>query len=314
MGLLYVAVIYVVSNLPGFVFILVSLYKNYHYKFKFYFYKINWLIKESLPLLLFVTLAVLFQQIDILLLKYLKSEYEAGIYSAAMRLTLPLMIIPSAIINTVFPSMVRNIEVNEIKNYQMSKFIIKLLFFISFSITTFIGFKAREITIVIFGENYFNAYIPMLFLLIMQIFWFYNFFLINILTAYNKQRKIIAYAFVVLIPNIVFDVILIPEYSFNGAGLAKLISTALGTLLLFRVMMGEKLNYNFFNIKILFWTVASAGFLFLFSYLNLTFYIVLCIVTILFLTLKLRFFNDDEIMLILKLINKEKWSQKILKL
>ena len=312
--ILYVVVAYVISNLPGFLYIIYTLYKKYNYKFYFSFYKAQWLLKESFPLFVYVILAVLFQQMDIIILKSLDSGYAVGIYSAAMRLTLPLMIIPSAIVSTAFPTLVKNVGVDEEKNLSINKFLLKLLFFISFSLAIVISLKAEVIIGIIFGIGFVQAFLPMILLLLVQIFLFNNFFIINLLTAYNKQRKTIIYALVIVIINLVANLILIPLFSYNGAGYAKLISIFAGSIVLLFVIKQIKLNYNYFSLRILAWIVIIGALLFVLSYLNLVFYLVLSFLTIVYLTLKMKYFTTDELLLILKLINKENWSKKLLKI
>ena len=97
--LLYVVIAYVLSNIPGFIFILYKLYQKHSYRFRFTLVKWKWLITESAPLLAYVIIIVLFQQIDLLFLRNIDSAFSTGIYSAALRLTLPLMISGSESIN-----------------------------------------------------------------------------------------------------------------------------------------------------------------------------------------------------------------------
>lgn len=312
--LFYVVIAYVVSNIPGFIYIVFILYKKFNYRFHFSLFKARWLLKESLPLFIYVILAVLFQQMDVLILKNLDSEYAVGIYSVAMRLTLPLMIIPSAIVSTVFPTLVKNVGINEEKNLRISRFLLKLLFFISFLLAVVVSLKAEEIIGIIFGTTYLDAFLPMILLLVVQIFLFNNFFTINVLTAYNKQRKLIAYAAVIVVVNLISNIILIPSFSFNGAGYAKLISIIAGSIVLLFVIKKIKLNYNFFNLRIFFWVIIISALLFVLSYLNLILYIALSLLLIGYLTLKIKYFTDDELIMILKILNKEIWSEKLLKI
>lgn len=311
-GLLYVVISYVICNIPGFTYLVITLYRKYNFKFHFSLYKAKWLLKESLPLFVYVILAVLFHQLDVIVLKILGSEYDVGIYSAAMRLTLPLMIIPSALISTVFPTLVKNVGVDERKNMNIIKFLLKLLFFISFLLTISIAFKAEEVVTIIFGNKYLQSSLPVMLLLIVQIFLFNNFSILNFLTVYKKQRNVIVYSITIVIVNFIANITLIPSFSYTGAAVAKLISIILGSLILFIVIKRIKLNFDFFSINILFWIITVFIILFILSNLSLVLYIITSLVLIAYITWKLKYFNNEELLMILKIIDKDKWSKRLL--
>ncbi len=89
-GLEYLVIVYVAANIPGFILLIIFLSKKYRYRFSFSFKHGYWLVKESIPLFGTVILTTAFQQLDVLLLRSLDSEYSVGLYSAALRLTVPL--------------------------------------------------------------------------------------------------------------------------------------------------------------------------------------------------------------------------------
>jgi len=314
LGIYFVVWAYVLSNIPGFCYLVFILYKKYNYKFRFTFYRTSWFIRESLPLFVYVSLAVLIQQIDVLLLKNLDSEYSVGIYSAAMRLTLPLMIIPSAIVSTIFPTLVRNVGSEDSRSNFLNSLIFKILFLISFVFAVIVGFKTNDFIAIIFGNEFKETSIPLILLLITQVFLFSNFFTINLLTIYSKQKNSMLYALIVLIVNFILNLLLIPIYSFNGAGFSKLIAVAIGTFVLSFVTKASSISITFFNLRFFVWIILILSVTLILSYLNFVLYIILLVSAISILTLKLKFFSDEEILLILKLINKEKWSKAILKL
>lgn len=314
LGIIFVVLVYVISNLPGFLYLIYSLYKRHEYRFRFTLHRTTWLIKESLPLFVYVLLAVLIQQVDILLLKNLDSEFSAGIYSAAMRLTLPLMIIPSAIVSTIFSTLVKNVGLDENRNKLINRFIFKTLFLISFGFTVLIGFKSTDIVTLVFGPDYLKSALALILLLFTQIFLFSNYFTINLLTIYNKQRKTMTYAVIVLLINFILNIVFIPLYSFNGAGIAKLVAVAVGTFTLLIITRDDRINPGILNMRFFAWIVILFTAIMLVSSFSLFIYIILSIMLLILITLLLKYFSNEEILMILKLINKEKWGKKILKL
>ena len=160
-GLEYLVIVYVISNIPGFLLLIIALRKKYNYKFKFSLKHGTWLIRESIPLFGTVVLTTAFQQLDVLLLRSLDSEYSVGLYSAALRLTVPLGIIPQALITTIFPLIVRGRETGSASTMPATRLVYKILFLFSFSISFIITFKAEYIIKLIFGGEYSDAYLPM---------------------------------------------------------------------------------------------------------------------------------------------------------
>ncbi len=305
-GIVYFTLIYLLSNLPGFIFLIISLYNNFTIKIKLRLTKVGWLLKESIPLAGFVILAVIFQQIDIIIIKYSKTSYDAGIFSAAARLTIPLNIIPSTFITVIFPFIVK--ESNpESRKGAIIKLLYKLLFLISFIIAIVFSFKIEDFTILIFGRDYLEASLPASLLFWSQLFLFFNFFSLDLLTAKNLQSWNFFYALIIVIINISLDIILIPFYSYTGASIAKLVSSILGTAFLLYVLRKAEIDYNFFKLPILGFICLLIIIFYLMAALPFYLYLIIGIPLIVFLMYISGQFTIEEIKLILAFLNKEEW-------
>ncbi|MBZ0184232.1 MAG: oligosaccharide flippase family protein, partial [Melioribacteraceae bacterium] len=205
--------IYIVSSLPSFLLLFYYLRKKFNYKFSFNISLYKWMIKESAPIGGFVILMVIFQQIDVLILKEINGVFEAGIFAAANRITFPLNIIPTTIITTIFPKIIQNIRNNNNQtNERIIKIVYKILFVISYLISITYTFKSEELTKLLFGVEYLNSALPTIFLLWTQTFLFYNFFSLDLLTAYNLQKWNFVYAVLLIILNIALALFLIPLF------------------------------------------------------------------------------------------------------
>ena len=172
-GLNYIIIAYVISNLPGFLILLFYLKKNFGYSFRFEFYNWKWLIKEAAPLYGYLILFAFFQQSDVLLLKFLDSDYSAGLYSVALRLTIPFGIIPFALITTIYPTFVTRVKEKMDFNIVIN-LTYKVLILLAISISILFLFKSTEIISLIFGADYSKASIPTVILFFSQIFLFFN--------------------------------------------------------------------------------------------------------------------------------------------
>ena len=310
--LLLIIIGYVLSNLPGFFIILYFLKKKFGYYLKLTLVNAKWLIKESFPLFGYVIFLTIFQQADILLLRYLVSEHSTGIYSAAAKLTLPFGIIPYALITTAIPIIVNNITKENSKAQYVIRIIYKILFFISFSISIFCTFKAKAIVTIVYGNDYLQATLPMIILFWSQVLLFFNYFSVDLLTITYKQKYNFIYAFIIVAANILLIFLLAPTFSFVGASWAKFFSLFLGTIYFAIVFSKQKKIFNNIHLlRIIIWAVSLSATLFLLSFLPLFLYFLIGGIILILITWGVKFFSSDELDQIFKILNKEKWAKKL---
>ncbi len=313
-GLVYFVIGYVVSNLPGLALTYYFLAKQFNFRLKFQLDKIRWLIKESSPLYGYILLDAIFQQLDILLIKHFHGDYDAGLYSVAIRLVIPLLVIPHAFIQTVFPKIVQNFrDSNILSNDSIIKIVYKILFGLASVFAIIFAFKSTDIVILIFGTDYKQSALPALLLFATQIFIFYSYFTINLFVAYKKQKLILSYAVLVVLINAILNIFLIPSNSFIGASYAKLISAGLGTFFIMILHYKVSLKFYFINIKSIIWLVLIFISAFIFSYFSLFVFLLLSILIFTVVTIFIKIFSEDEVILISKIFNQPKISDYILK-
>ena len=310
-GLVYIVLSYVFSNIPGFIASLFVLKKKYNFLMKLKINNWQWILKESLPMGGFVLLVALFQQIDILILKNYDSAYATGIYAAATRLIIPIGIIPLALATTFFPRIVQNIN-NNASNEKIFKLVYKVLFFISFMLAITVTFKAAGIIVFIFGKNYAESSKPMIFLFWSYVFLFYNYFSSDIVTAYNKQIFNFIYALFVVGVDLFFIFMLLPSYSFLGVAVAKFLASILGSIYIQYILLKLKVKPGFMNLKVIGWSCAMAISLYLISSLPLFIYLLSSIIIMFVLIKLIKYFDDEEIMQIFRIIKKEEWGIKFI--
>jgi len=307
-GLYYFISVYVLSNVPGFIMILYLLKKKYGYVFHFEVNLYKWLIRESLPLWVYVLLNVLFQQLDIIFLKKLNDSYATGLYTAAFRLSVPLVIIPTALVHTIFPLLLSS---DKHRSETIIKFIIKTIFLIPFALAVVFTFKAEPITNLIFGNEYTEAGTASAILLWSQIFLFSSFFVIDLLVAYKKQSWIFIYSLLILTSNVTFNFILIPNYSATGAGLSKLISSIIGFSFTFWVFHKVNLSVNLDKIRIFLWAGIFFLSIYVCSFLPLFLYLFFSALMVFASLLMAGYYESSELSFLFKTINKENWFSKL---
>jgi len=298
--ILYFTIAYVFSNIPGFLILIFLLKRYFYFRFKIIYQKSEWLLKESLPLFGYVLMLAVFQQLDVLLLKEIDSSYSAGIYSAASRLTLPLSIIPIAIISTVYPIIVKNYNKNNYSE-ELRRLIQKILFVISYSAFVVFLFKSEEFVIIIFGNEFRGASLPAIILFGGFVFLFYNFFALDLLTVFNRQKINFIYSIFIVTIDLTLIWILIDDYSYMGVALAKSISILLGSIMLLGFYTKYKVRIKYFNWSLMLWALILLILIFAVSNFPIGIYIILSTVILAGVTFILKIFKSEELLIIKKI-------------
>lgn len=313
-SVLLIVIYYVFSNIPGFIVLLLVLKKKYNYKFRFTLKKSKWLIKESIPLFGAALLFALFQQLDVILLKNFISSYSAGIYSAALRLAMPLGILPLALITTVFPFMVKNKTENVEVVKTVTIIVYKILFISSLFSAVVITFKSEEIIVLIFGVDFIEASIPLVFIFWSYLFIFFNNFAQNILTINNKQKNNFSFSLILLVSNLSVLGLIISSQEATGASIAKLVASVIGFCYLLYKQIELKIFNNFVSSNIIFWSLAIMGTVYFLKDINIFIYIIsFTLISVLYIFI-FKVFRKNEFKLLFRLLNEPAWfPQKLIK-
>lgn len=235
------------------IWIILNTYLNYWYSKKtcnisMRFDKdyIKYIFKISLPYWIALFLSVIYFKIDIILLSIIeweKANISIALYSLPMRIIEVLMVISGFYLNSILPKLSRlfsinsKIAVNKKKYNELQKILIisfKILF--SFWLIVFVfGALFREYIIrIIWTENYinptnhiFNSTDAFLIVLAVLIFNAISLLFIYIFIWAKKQSILLKINIFITILNIIWNIILIPKYSFIWAGIMTLISQIL---------------------------------------------------------------------------------------
>jgi len=300
---------YVISNIPSTIVLIIMLRKQENLKFSFNSGIFKSLLKMSLPIYGYVVLMVIYSQIDTVLIGIFNDEKSVALYSSAIRLSTPFMIFASAITLTFFPLIVNKIKNNENISKLVSS-VFTIIFLFSTIISIFVFFHSKDIIGLVFGQKYILAVAPLKYLGISIVFLFINFFMVDLLTALNKQKMSFIYGVLINIFSIPLYFIFLTDYSYIGASIIKLVAIFVGSLYLFYMLQKTiKLRINYFKIAI--WLAINILFFYFLS--NLSFHIVV-IPELIFVTISLlglNILNYDELYTILSTVNLEKYLAKI---
>jgi O-antigen/teichoic acid export membrane protein len=178
------------------------------------------LLKESFPLALSDVVWVIYFQTDTVMLSIMQGDVATGIYSAAHKLFEPLLLIPTALMISMFPIMSASFKsTNEklTKSYRLS---FKYLFIIALPIVIGVIPAAEQIISEIFGRDFVNSTTVLQILILALVFAFTSTVPLNSLIAINKQKLYTLSLASSAIVNVVLNFVLIPLLSYNGAAIA----------------------------------------------------------------------------------------------
>jgi O-antigen/teichoic acid export membrane protein len=195
--------------------------------------------------------------IDRFLLGYLKDDDTVGIYSACYRIGLVMNLAVSGFRNAWFPFFMKLKDEKE--NRKIFAKVFSYFCYACFAVFLVISFFVSDIVKINIGgftflnERYFEGLKIVPF--IMLSYFFFGLY-INILVASffeNKISYLLISSGIGCISNIIFNLILIPEFSFMGAAVATMLSYALMFLILY--LFSQRIyhiNYEWRRIGIIF--------------------------------------------------------------
>jgi O-antigen/teichoic acid export membrane protein len=206
------------------------------------------LFVRSLPFALSISFLYIYYRIDTVMLSLMVGDQVTGWYNAAYRLVDVFNYIPFLIVAAILPPMARSSKKdNELLADIFNRSVRYLILLaIPIGVGTFI--LAPRIVLVVYGEGFASAAIALKILIWAEVIVFVNYLgghLLNIIDRQKIYTKIIG---ITVGLNIVLNFILIPKYTYIGAGVATLLSEVLIFVLMYH-FVGK------YFIKVNIWTV-----------------------------------------------------------
>ncbi|GIL20968.1 MAG: flippase [Candidatus Jettenia sp.] len=203
--------------------------KLYGYTPKIWWWSFSWgkkLLRDSWPLILAGFSIAIYMKIDQVMLGEMVGHESVGIYSAAIRISEIWYFIPTAIVSSVFPSIIRARSVDEKLYYRRLQKLFSLMTALALTIAILMTFLSKTVIILFFGKS-FEASGSILSIHI----WASLFVFLGVAQspwdlAENLTRLSLMRTIVGAIINIVLNFILIPLFSIIGAAIATIISYA----------------------------------------------------------------------------------------
>jgi O-antigen/teichoic acid export membrane protein len=228
--LVYVFIIVISNFLNGlFNFLYSRKFIDYSYEFK-----MN-LFQHFKPILTFLIINIsitLYVNLDKIMLGFMKSDFEVGIYSTGLKLIKLIVVIITSYGSVAFPRLslyYKNGNNSEL--FDIFRIIINFIFLLSVPSIIFLFFTSDLLILLIGGTDYlssiavFRILIPLLLILPLS-----NFLGLQVLMVNKMETVILLSTSIGAIVNLLLNLILIPTLSTNGAAIATLIAEFLVTL------------------------------------------------------------------------------------
>ncbi len=181
--------------------------------------------RESFPLMLNHFLATVFFQVDIVILQALKGAALVAQYGTAYKWLLAINIVPAFFTQALFPVISRQAKEDRAALSRSYRFGIKLLFALTLPLAVAFTVLAEPLTLVLAGARY----LPDGAIALQLMIWSIPIGWLNSLTQYALialgLQRLITRAFVFAVTfNIVANIIFIPQYGFQAAAIATIVS------------------------------------------------------------------------------------------
>ncbi|MHB1179431.1 MAG: flippase [Daejeonella sp.] len=187
------------------------------------------LLSQSWPLILSAVMITLYMQIDILMLKYFGGSTQAGIYTAAAKISEAWYFIPTAIVTSVFPAIIHARKTDPGRYQKRLQNLYDLLVVISLPVALVVSLGADAFINLLYGNTFAGAGIILSVHIWSGIFVFLGSASSQYLLAEGFTRISFYRTATGAIVNILLNLWLIPLYGGVGASVATLIAYFVAT-------------------------------------------------------------------------------------
>lgn len=208
---------------------MVHMFLAYHFSRKFVklefeidFKQMKYLLKEAFPIGISHFVLIIILQANFLMLSAMKGDASVGVYSAASKLVDTLLIVPSALMMSLFPVLSEYSKNSKEKFIKIQKLSIKYLFILMLPIAIGTSFIADKIILLFYGNSFFESANVLRILIWIIVFNSIQQILAGILIIMNKQKLYTVNITISAILLVFFNFILIPKFSYIGAAITTI--------------------------------------------------------------------------------------------
>lgn len=198
------------------------------------------LLKSAWPFAISGAFGLLFTNTDILIISWMRSASDVGIYSAAIRIIQTLYLVPSIIQLSTLPILSRLAKKDDAKFRIALERTLVIVFFASIPLSVGGIILGTPLMGLVFGAPYRAGGLSFEILMATLLFDFSASIVINALFAYDHQKSLIISSALGGVVNVVLDLLFIPRFGIAGSAVATLIAQAVNNWYLWHMM--KKIN------------------------------------------------------------------------
>lgn len=199
------------------------------------------IIRSAWPFAVASALGLLLTNMDILIISWMRSAAEVGIYSAAIRIIQTIYLVPGIFQISTLPIFSRLAIHDNAKLRVALERTISVLFLIAIPMTIGGIVLGSEVIFLVFGPEFMSGSLAFKILMVTMLVDFPGSIIGNAIFAYGHQKSLIITTAIAGILNVALDLLLIPRFGMTGSAVGTLIAQIASNLYLWHIM--RKLNY-----------------------------------------------------------------------
>jgi PST family polysaccharide transporter len=199
------------------------------------------ILRSAWPFAITGALGLLLTNMDILIISWMRSASDVGIYSAAVRIIQVLYLFPVIIQYSTLPVLSRLAKQDSEKFRRTLEQVVTVIFSVSIPIVFGGAILGTEIMRSVFGPAYVAGGMSLSLLMFSMLVDYPGGVISLAIFAYDRQKILINASIIGGVTNVVLDLILIPRYGITGSAVATLVAQILNNGYLWYVM--KKVNY-----------------------------------------------------------------------
>lgn len=300
-GLLSFLAVFVIGSAIQFLFVYSFAQKRIPFKLKFDFYQIKNILNESWPLALSAVLVMVYFKGDTIILSFLRSPYDVGIYGIAYKILENIIFFPIMFVGLVMPLLSKYFISDRDAFKKVFQKTFDFLVIIAVPLVLGGIYVADNLIEIIAGAGFEDSALPLRILFIAVFFIFLGALFGSAIIAINKQKSAMYAYGVAAVFNIVANIYFINRYSYVGAAWVTVATELMITGLMFFIIYKTTLYWPDLSafLKALFASLIMLGSLYLSHNQNLFALVILGAVSYAIFMYLLRGISKEDISMLI---------------
>ena len=268
----------------------------------------KYLIGESWPFAITSISINIYTWIDTIILSIIQGTTAVGLYNASYKLVLVFIFIPSVLNTAVFPLM-SQYYLSSKKSLSLTfEKLLKIMMILAIPLGTGTVLIAKKVIILVYGPEFLGAVLVMQILIWSIVLIFARSPFERLLESSNRQLVVTKVFIIGVIFNVILNLIVIPKYSYVGAGIITVLTDAIVLILLIRLTnsMGISISKDtkISLIKIVIASLLMGISIKYILYVNIFLLIGIGVIIYILSLFVLKIFDDEEILIIKSVFKK----------